>query len=108
MDWILAKDNRGQLKTGALVCTDENVQVPYEETRARSYGVANDILQGMDYVKALQSIKTSSTAGFAMNMAFITEEGVKYTIKNITPEINMAQSRYSKTNAKSWIIDLGE
>ena len=108
MAWAFNRNNTNQLKRGKLITAQgAEYDFNYEEMKARSYGVQNDIIEGMDYIKAVHTIKTSSEWAYALHDAILTEEGYEGSIKRITPVIENSKSRYSR-NQTALIIDLGE
>jgi|LGVF01.2.fsa_nt_gb hypothetical protein len=109
MAWLLARNNKNQLKRGKLITADgKEYERNYEELTTRKYGVQNDIIQGMDYISALQTIRLSAEGSYTLHDKFQTEDAtIPYSIKRITPETNNAKSRYAR-NQIAWVLDLGE
>lgn len=107
MRYVFANNNKNQLKSGKLILNNgDTTTFKYEELQPRSYTVESSIIESVDRITALATIRTSRNLGASNNDTIELEEGTKLTIKSMTPEIDNAKSRYGK-NTKRWVINLG-
>jgi len=108
MAWGFARNNNNQLKRGKLITAQGGEYLRnYEEMTPRSYTIDNNFINGLDYVRALATIKISSEIPSSAGSTFELEEGIKYKVKTITPVTVNTKSRYSR-NQVAWVLNLGE
>ena len=78
----------------------------YSQESPRSFQRYNSLIQGMEWVKATETISTADTVAIRNGDTILSDGGLTLTVVNVLPQYDKRKAMFSRDHTTRYIVNL--